>query len=561
MREGAVPLGMPTQGALAWRSRIRVAGSREVAGAGIALGTQHLLSCAHVVAQAGGPDSSVDVDLVAWSPPLATTARVLDGCWHPERSDGTADLAILELADPVPRDSHAGLRKRTVRLNLPVRVLGFPAGLEFGHYVEAKVAGPSGPGNEWVQIDTPPHQPIVTGFSGGAVLDPDSGEILGMLVSRSIGAPQHTAWMIPVETILRYFPFVEQWTVGTPGVSPSLRQRSSARPRDDQPAREITRFFTDRSQLGGVHVITTGDPDSPASVAVRWVVTLADRQQRVANPDEVQALVEDGSVPPAGSIDLALDVTGLTVAEVVERILDRLGHSSDQPMQAWSELLADPPRMSLVVVGIDHAVDPDQLVDTVLEPLARVARERGLRILLSFARQSVSSQSLERMPQRLRADRLADKVGRLEERMEQTRRSKQKVAKRIAGIATVPDRIASLRQDLAAIQATLPAGELGQLTTMIDECEAAVEAATSEVNKARRDLNGLVDQHRALDRRVELYRGMAGPRNGALTMLYREARQLVDQRPCDLSAAAAAADRYGRAVTARIHGAGMGGTA
>ena len=59
----------------------------------------------------------------------------------------------------------------------------------------------------------------------------------------------------------------------------------------------------------------------------------------------------NGTVPPAGSIHLAIDATGKTPAEVLERIVSRTGIPVDQPAEPTAELLDSPPPMTIVCMA------------------------------------------------------------------------------------------------------------------------------------------------------------------------------------------------------------------
>ncbi|MGK5734336.1 hypothetical protein ACSNOG_33160, partial [Streptomyces sp. URMC 124] len=78
---------------------------------------------------------------------------------------------------------------------------------------------------------------------------------------------------------------------------------------------------------------------------------------------------EDDVLPPLGSVDLALDVSGETVARVAERIADRLGLHADAGAGADEESAvgrlgaAGSVPLTIVAEGVDYAADPLALVE------------------------------------------------------------------------------------------------------------------------------------------------------------------------------------------------------
>lgn len=136
--------------------RIGTVGAAATAGGGLLVTPRHLVTCAHVVADACGarrlafepapPDAAIPLDLPLLPRTFATTARVVH--WvpmresdpaHPLGADSNAkapeDLAVLELAEPLPPDAAPApllaLESGDYR-DLPVHCCGFPAGAEQG---------------------------------------------------------------------------------------------------------------------------------------------------------------------------------------------------------------------------------------------------------------------------------------------------------------------------------------------------------------------------------------------------------------------------------------------
>ncbi|MFG2884641.1 hypothetical protein ACGFYV_20520 [Streptomyces sp. NPDC048297] len=105
-------------------------------------------------------------------------------------------------------------------------------------------------------------------------------------------------------------------------------------------------------------------------------ITLADRELRTAHNTSTYGQGPPETVPPAGGLDLALDIRSMTVTQVMHRIAERLGIEDDPRPERLGALRVP---LSAVLVGIDQATDPDALLGL----LDRLARQ-GARLLLVF---------------------------------------------------------------------------------------------------------------------------------------------------------------------------------
>jgi hypothetical protein len=121
-----------------WLVRIED-GNGQVHGGGTLLGEQLVLTCAHVVQNALDDGGSVWVR-VREHAESGYEARVVAECWRPRARDDTGDVAVLELDRPVPDAPRARLRS-TWNRDEPVRVWGFPEGVDIGATAKAVVMG------------------------------------------------------------------------------------------------------------------------------------------------------------------------------------------------------------------------------------------------------------------------------------------------------------------------------------------------------------------------------------------------------------------------------------
>ncbi|MEU7366037.1 serine protease [Streptomyces hygroscopicus] len=359
-----------------WRVRIR-SSAGDVLGAGILLGSETVLTCAHVIPDDGlpVPATEVLVDLVEVPDAEPVPARVADGCWVPQRSDGCGDVALLRLGRPQPAEHAAPLYRLPPVLGRPVWMGGFPEGLDNGHYLRARTAGRVGPRAEWVGLDPASRRDVVRkGFSGAGVEDEATRHVIGMVVSRYDDPPGipsaerlSVSYMIPVETILRHLPVVHRWVRGDPGVDRPLVSRLTAGVQDVGFAQRLAVWLrreplTGRAGVVDVETVVIESGDRVRYEALSRAITLADRELSGGGPDEALSAAPHGTVPPLGSVDLAIDVTRRTDTEVALRVADRMDLRSPGDTSPLSRVRANAVPLTIVAVGVDRARDPEALV-------------------------------------------------------------------------------------------------------------------------------------------------------------------------------------------------------
>jgi trypsin-like peptidase len=161
-------------------------GAGEPVGAGFVIGPDLVATCAHVVAAAvrGDPYSAtppartVELDLPLLLEPGAdgpTRVSAEIARWIPITPEGTGDIAVLRVRDPLPDGARMPPLRRVDQLwDHTFRVLGFPAGMADGVWATGRFRGLQG--TRWFQMQgSAGEQPIVEGFSGSPVWDETSG--------------------------------------------------------------------------------------------------------------------------------------------------------------------------------------------------------------------------------------------------------------------------------------------------------------------------------------------------------------------------------------------------
>jgi serine protease Do len=401
-----------------WRVRVRSRGEPwRILGAGVLLGREHVLTCAHV-AQA---EEDLVVDLVGLEGIPSSAARITDGMCVPPMKDGLrGDVALLVLATPQPYGIGATLRRVALTWDRPVRTFGYPAGLELGVWTRLTLAGRAGV--EWLQMNrrSRDEQRVRAGFSGAGVVDETTRGVLGIVVSEYTDDAAGLSWMLPVEAIGTYLPRISEWVVGDSGIDPVLTPRVP----DAGRARAVDAIadWLDRRDEGAAVLIVVGSDID----AVRQAVFLSS--------------TPTASLGTRGMVDLALDVGGLSVEQVSHRIIHRAGLAEVGTTGAAERVRANAPPMTIVADGVDEAERPESLLDEVFKPLV----DSGARLVLGFRHDDSASLAMARS---LAADLVANRLDGFTERI-----TKLIEAGRLRKAGPVVSRAADLRLRLSMLR-------------------------------------------------------------------------------------------------------------
>ncbi|RSM80856.1 serine protease [Amycolatopsis sp. WAC 01375] len=516
-----------------------------ILGAGTMLDGEHLLTCAHVIEGHDG----VAVDFVALpgvEPGIATIVAQA----APIGDDG-GDIALLRLRDSEEQITGVPLHRTALEDGQRVRAFGFPSGSD-GMWSLATVVGDGGHGLERVQLHrTPDTEPITHGFSGSAVIADKTGHVVGMVATRYATEAARVSWMIPVETMLGYLPELRRWAEGSPAIDPGFVQYPEPPAMDVLFAREFARWLGGHGQAD-VRVIIMGEDDSAVAASLRRAVVLADREHGAGRS------VTGPTVPPVGSVVLAVDAVGKTADEVRRRISDRLDVAADSPAGRHGS------GRTVVVYGIDEAAEPDELVGDVLVPLAQRAHELGLRLALAFREETSPGVSVVRSSTDVLPDGDDDIEGRLallEIRLgELARLEKDNLgdAPRFTEVPQVHAKARRLTGALTQLRSAEQDGDSEWVNRQLPVCERAVAKTIDRARDFRRLLDENLVRRAELRARLDAYGEMA--RNSGfvedveLDAAYAPAWRTLFEGPCDLAAAAAAVERYADTVRKRIDG-------
>jgi hypothetical protein len=263
----------------------------------------------------------------------------------------------------------------------PVHCFGFRTGVEETGVHAGGFAVAYDLNGERVQLNAAPGPRITEGFSGAAALNV-AGDVCGVIAS--VDRDDHeVSWMIDVTAILKYVgPHVRPYLVVD---EPSSDQRftdPASQPKGvtlDAVHLALERSLVDwigSDDAGGVAVVCG---DAAMAVVSRLVgLTVSAYRARVAEDERDKGL-------PIGSVDAAVDASDRGADEVAAAISEALGLWSDDGHGLTEALQALGPRVTIVVNSVDAAIDPEELCERVLRPIAVTAPLLRVRLLLGFA--------------------------------------------------------------------------------------------------------------------------------------------------------------------------------
>jgi hypothetical protein len=486
-----------------WRVCIRDTAG-EPLGAGMVLGEGIVLTCAHVVMAAtdgeSGPDTEVLVNFVGLPGSPLSHAFVTPDGWAPPHEDNSADIALLRLEAGAPEVPGARLHRlpgprRPDGQRRTVHTFGFPSLHVHGVWAFATLAGRSGPGDEWIQIDSQlPGQRVRRGFSGSGVIDDFTGAVVGMVVTEFTDEAERLAWMIPVDTIVRYVTRVEKW------VGPDL------------------------------------DPLPPPGVVVV-----------VGGP------IANGLDPLLGAITLTVDTAGQTADEVHRRIEDRISTkiNSDPPDSGRAPV-------TVALAGIDESSQPEALLHNVAKRLLDAGTEvefqfsgegsPGLDIVRRWQRDEINS----------RIKKLAARVEKVDAVEAESRQRAETIARTVVPIPEVPWRAVRLQVQFGALTSAGEDKDPARVRRALASMERKAERALRALKDIDAKLDSIRSKHDELKGLLRAYNAKAKDHglveDEQLSALYRPAARAITAAPCSLPDTEPLVEAYVRAVRRRIAG-------
>lgn len=488
-----------------WRVCIRNTAG-EPLGAGMLLGEGVVLTCAHVVTgAAGGPAGErslparevlVTFDGLAGSP--SARAEAIPECWAPPREDGSADVALLQLRPSAPGVPGAALRRLPAPRHRNVHAYGFPHQHPDGVWASATLAGPIGPGGEWVQLDAPPAGQLVRrGFSGAAVIDELTDAVVGMVVTAHTDEAERLSCMIPVDTLVRYVGRVADWVGADLSPSPAV-------------------------------IVVVGPV--PKRLDPSWV-----------------------------AIKMTMDVTDMTTDEVRERIESRLSNSARSESAPSTDPTRNAGLPVMVALeGIGESSQPEALLHTVVKPLVEAGTEMELRFSgdsspgLSLARQLLREENSSGL------DRLVSRVKEVDAKEAALGARRSKVKALIEPVPTARSAAPGLHLRVRALESAGANVDPARVRTALASTERSAERAIRNAERASDELKTVLARYEELKGLLRGYNARATDHgfmeDAELSELYRPAAQAITARPCHIPQAETTVMAYIQAVRHRLGG-------
>ncbi|WP_435173376.1 serine protease [Actinacidiphila sp. bgisy145] len=356
-------------------------------------------------------------------------------------------------------------------------------------------------------------------------------------------------------------------TPAGPPAAPHHRVRTARRPGDGRQvkisrvrAEDLLRAATLRRALLLADRERSGPAgaSAPGPVKGAWAngSPAAQVASPVATPVTAPAPARGPATEPATApsfLDLALDATGRGTRWVAERVADRLGVLPEGLEEfggtgydaTVERILAAPATLTLVVVGVDEAADPD----TLLGLLDRL-RVHGVRMLLVFRHDGAC---IARAQSQLVIEPAQERQARLVEALtEITGTLADALHERMAVVRADCDRALDALVRAYAVRAAM-AGALGVATGRgehpdLGRFERVAARAERHLREAVERLDPLIERRAELIGRLDSYQVLhqqaVDSEDLAAEDRYGAARDLLHARPCDLVAAEAAVREY-----------------
>lgn len=385
-------------------------------GTGVVVSPTLILTCAHVACSGDGLRDDLWVSFPRSGENYWVRRRVAR-CLHDGLPASQIDLALLELAEPVPA------RVRPARLRcLPEDALlqrswwafGFPTGAGDGSTAHGRVTESLAWGK--IHLTNEADAEVAKGFSGAALWSPDYEAVVGIVEQHdtkghgraltfryadehlpAMGLASLAAWRAgdADDAAMAAWGWAltaddeagQHWLPRARGVATGSERGFRFRGREA--ALLGLKKWLDREVATGRPLVLTGSPGVGKSAVLGRIVTTADPEIGASVPaDDTAVRATTGSVSCAihakgkSALDVAVEIARATGA--------RLPQAADELPSALRDHLAGRnARFNLIVDALDEAAGPEQarlLLTAVLLPLARACAVVGVQVAVGTRR-------------------------------------------------------------------------------------------------------------------------------------------------------------------------------
>jgi Ca-activated chloride channel homolog len=180
---------------------VKVNGPHGPVGVGFVVGPRTVVTCHHLLDNLPGvvaEGSQVSVTFFA-DDRTRTADVVVDNALH--------DVVVLHVPRPaVLPDDVLTMRLTRPRDRTEVNLFGYPADRPDGSWNESTTSGRDG--RNRLQLNSQGGTPLQPGFSGGPVIEPRTGHVMGMLVETENAGKHGNARAVPADEIMKLLPAV-----------------------------------------------------------------------------------------------------------------------------------------------------------------------------------------------------------------------------------------------------------------------------------------------------------------------------------------------------------------
>ncbi|PNG19668.1 hypothetical protein C1J00_24425 [Streptomyces cahuitamycinicus] len=387
-------------------------------GSGFLIDSRRVMTCAHVACPSWDKGAALWVAFPKSDQLMDRRLLVSEVIApSPEGRRRTQDVAILVLADNIPDEWAAPLRRPTAGdlVGEPWWSFGFPDSDVFGNSSDGEVGEKLAYG--WIRLDTASRYPVRPGYSGAALWSPTYQAVVGMVGQANSSGDARALTFFQADKCLpdQKLSALTEWSAQDAGESAlaawgwTLEDDPEAgrhwKPRARGVSTDSERGFRFRGRTAALteivdwitademprHVlVVTGSPGVGKSAVLGRVVTSADTAIAATLPQ-----TDDAVRAPLGSVSCAVHAKGKTALEVAREIARA---ASAAIPQAVSDLapglraaLTDASRSPFTVVidALDEATSAKQarlIARQIAVPLAETCADLRVRILVGSRR-------------------------------------------------------------------------------------------------------------------------------------------------------------------------------
>lgn len=189
----------------------------EIWGAGFVISPEHILTCAHVVAQALPnvdrsqelqPSGEITFDFLT---KINDDRQAVVMHWSPEKTDLSGDLAVLRFSGGLPEEVEVARLSEEVEIEGDsFKTFGFPVNQALGVQSFGKITTNQGLPRLQLEFSEAIYD-VERGFSGAPIYDKDLDAIVGMVTGRPVNTDKRAAFGLPVTELLKLWPQLDDF--------------------------------------------------------------------------------------------------------------------------------------------------------------------------------------------------------------------------------------------------------------------------------------------------------------------------------------------------------------